>query len=249
MKRTLFFLPAFFFVFFITCTTKSIDSEETVVTINFDHSNNNASLVMDQNIYTNAAGQNYSIKTVRYFISHVTLHQTDGPSYTSPDIHFIDIRDTKTLSLTLSKRIPFSSYSSISFVYGLVPEDNITGSLGLNLDRLMEWPVPMGGGYHYMKLEGDYEGSTGSNFFNFHSGSLNKVDYSIPVTIPFSNMVINEESITFNIVMNIGNWFQNPVDWNFEYWGSGIMGNSDAQATVQKNGANVFSVIFPSEIN
>jgi hypothetical protein len=41
--------------------------------------------------------------------------------------------------------------------------------------------------------------------------------------------------------MEIQNWFTNPTDWDFTYWGPGIMGNHDAQKTVQENGVDVFS--------
>jgi hypothetical protein len=41
--------------------------------------------------------------------------------------------------------------------------------------------------------------------------------------------------------MEIQNWFTNPNDWDFSYFGPGIMGNPEAQKAVQKNGQNVFS--------
>jgi len=243
MKKSIPFL--FLLVLFFSCTNNKIDPEEATVTIRFEHINNQAPLILDQQIYTNAIGQDYSIKTVKYFVSQIVFHNADGSVYTNPTIHYVDIRNKESLTVTLPKNIPFGNYSSISFVYGLAPEDNITGSLGINLDRLMEWPVPMGGGYHYMKLEGDYQGSNGSDFFNFHAGSLAGKDYSIAVDIPLNDLLASSKSLNLNIVMNVGNWFQNPTDWDFEYWGSGIMGNPDAQATVQKNGADVFSITLP----
>ncbi len=246
MKRLFFLLPIIL-PLFLGCATNAIDPEEATVIISFEHINNNAPLILDQQIYTNAVGQDYSIKTVKYFVSQIAFHNTDGSVYTNPTIHFVDIRDSETLQLELTNPIPNGSYSSISFVYGLAPEDNITSSLGIDLDRLMEWPVPMGGGYHYMKLEGDYQGSNGSDFFNFHAGPLTGKDYSIAVDIPLNDLVTASKKLNLNIVMNVGNWFQNPTAWDFEYWGSGIMGNPDAQATVQNNGKDVFSITIPLE--
>ncbi|MCB0495074.1 MAG: hypothetical protein KDC79_02975 [Cyclobacteriaceae bacterium] len=227
-----------------SCTNNTVQPEETAIELQFLHNVNGDPLELDNIKYTNAVGQTYSIKTVKYFISRVTLHRTDGADITIPDIHYVDIRDDATLTYELSEKIPYGSYSGISFVYGLVPEDNVTGSLGLEIDRLMEWPVPMGGGYHYMKLEGDY--NEAGNFFNFHSGSLDGVDYAIHVDLPNSAFDANTSKLNVGLVMEISNWFKNPVDWDFAYWGSGIMGNADAQATVQKNGTDVFSVSFPS---
>ncbi len=224
------------------CSTNAINPEEATVTISFSHQNDGMPLVLDKTIYTNAVGQDYSIKTVKYFVSHITFHNANGTDYKSSDIHFVDIRNDSTLRLELSNKILYGTYTGISFVYGLVLEDNVTSSLGIDLDRLMEWPVPMGGGYHYMKLEGDYIGSTGSAFFNFHAGPLAGIDYSVKVNLPQSKVIINESLVDLEIVMNIENWFQNPTNWDFEYWGSGIMGNPEAQTTVQANGHNVFSI-------
>ncbi len=249
IKHLSHFLAAAFLVFFLACTKNSIDPEKAVVTINFNHQNNETPLVLDELIYTNAVGQDYSIKTVKYFISKVTFHKSNGLNYTSPDIHFVDIRETESLKLELSNKIPYGSYKGISFVFGLVTEDNITGSLGLELDRVMEWPLSMGGGYHYMKLEGDYIGSNGNAFFNFHAGPLEGKPYEIHIDLPNSSFTVEDNLLNINMEMAISNWFTNPIDWDFEYWGAGIMGNPDAQATVQKNGADVFSITFPLETN
>ncbi len=245
MKPLPLLLASLSLLFLSACTSNSVEPVETTVTLGFIHLNNNEALELDNIKYTNAVGQNYSIKTVKYFVSKVTFHKTDGSNFVSSNIHYVDIRNSETLSLEITEKIPYGSYSSISFVYGLVPEDNITGSLGLELDRLMEWPAPMGGGYHYMKLEGEYLDGNMSNFFNFHAGSLAGEPYEIHIDLPNSAFEINENSLNIDLVMEINSWFQNPTDWDFAYWGSGIMGNPDAQATVQKNGADVFSIVFP----
>lgn len=96
-----------------------------------------------------------------------------------------------------------------------------------------------------MKLEGEYINDDVITFFNFHSGSLNGVAYEIHVDLPNSSFDANASNLNVGMAMEISNWFQNPVDWDFAYWGSGIMGNADAQATVQMNGTDVFSVNFP----
>ena len=242
MKLKSFFITITLIAIFSACTNNSVSPDEATVTLNFDHLNNDQPLELDLIKYTNEVGQNYSIKTVKYFISKVTFHKSDGTDIISSDIHYVDIRETETLNLDLSTKIPYGSYTSISFVHGLVPEDNITGSLGLDLDRLMEWPVPMGGGYHYMKLEGEYIGTNTSTFFNFHAGGLGGEAYEIHVVLPNSGFKVNDKNISFQLNMEISNWFKNPVNWDFEYWGSGIMGNPDAQATVQENGQDVFSI-------
>ena len=246
MKSLPLLITAISLLFLSACTSNTINPDETSVTIDFVHLNNNKALELDNIKYTNSVGQDYSIKTVKYLVSKVTFHNTDGTNFVSSNIHYVDIREPETLTLNLDEKIPNGSYSGISFVYGLVAKDNVSGSLGLELDRLMEWPVPMGGGYHYMKLEGEYIDENTTSFFNFHAGSLAGTAYEINVDLPNSAFEVNEISMSFDIKMEISNWFKNPTDWDFAYWGSGIMGNPDAQATVQKNGADVFSISFPA---
>lgn len=248
MRASLFFTSLIFMLAVGGCSDNSIQPEETTVQLQFLHLIDNQALEMDNIKYSNALGQPYSIKTVKYFVSRITFHKSDGTDVMIPDIHYVDVRDATTLTYDLSEKIPYGTYTGISFIYGLVPEDNVTGSLGLDLDRLMEWPVPMGGGYHYMKLEGEYVYNDVTNFFNFHSGGLNGTAYEIHVDLPNSGFEANASKKAVGFNMEISKWFTDPVDWDFNYWGSGIMGNADAQATVQKNGANVFSVSFPETI-
>lgn len=229
-------------VLFSTCTNNSISPDEATVTLSFKHTNNDLPLELDLIKYTNEVSQEYSITKVNYFVSKITFHCTDGTNIISSDIHFVDIRDSKTLVLDLNTKIPYGSYEGISMIYGLVPEDNITGSLGIDLDRLMEWPEIMGGGYHYMKLEGKYIDNSQTNFFNFHAGGLGGEAYEIHIDLPNSAFEVSDNKISLQLNMEISNWFKNPVNWDFEYWGSGIMGNPDAQATLQKNGQDVFSI-------
>ena len=47
-------------------------------------------------------------------------------------------------------------YTGISFVFGFRDEDNITGAY-TDLNALSwSWPEMLGGGYHFMKLEGRF---------------------------------------------------------------------------------------------
>jgi methanobactin biosynthesis MbnP-like protein len=249
MNSKLIFSVFSLFFFLASCSNNSVSPNKATVTIGFNHINNVEPLELDIIKYTNAVGQNYSIKTVKYFVSRITFHSSNGADYTSSVVHYIDIRTPKTLELTIDKVIPYGTYSGVSFVYGLVPDENQTGNLGIELDRLMEWPPNMGGGYHYMKLEGEYIHNGETNFFNFHAGGLDGEAYEIHVDLPDSGFEINSDRLEIGINMEISNWFQNPIAWDFAYWGAGIMGNADAQATVQKNGEDVFTITLPTPNN
>jgi hypothetical protein len=218
--------------------TEEVKPNTVDFTLNFNHLVNGSSVQLDQLIYANALAQTFSIKTIKYFVSEIKLYKKDNSIIELSDIHFVDIRMPETINHLFTEKIPLGDYTAISFVYGLTPEENISGRFTNAPESLMEWPIPMGGGYHYAKIEGQYISQ--DNYFNFHSGMLDGTDYSIHVDLnkPFT---VSESGLSLNLNMEIQNWFTNPNDWDFTYFGPGIMGNHEAQKTVQENGSNVFS--------
>lgn len=236
--RYLFLLPA---LLIFSCSEDDVDPDLVDLTLNFSHLVDGVPVELDQLIYTNALDQEFSIKTVKYFVSGIKLFKDDNSVVELPDIHYVDIRTVETLTYLLSEQIPLGDYTGLSFVYGLTPEENITGSLGLELDQLMEWPIPMGGGYHYMKLEGEYKTPDEESFFNFHSGMLGGTPYEIHVDIDNNPFTISNGKKVINLEMEIQNWFSNPTDWDFVFFGPAIMGNAAAQQIVHDNGVDVFN--------
>lgn len=235
--RYLFLLPAL--LIFSCSDDDDVDPNLVDLTLSFTHLVDDVPVQLDQMIYKNTLDQEYSIKTVKYFISGIKLYKDDNSVVELPDIHYVDIRTPETLTYTLSKKISIGDYTGFSYVFGLTPEENITGSLGLELDQLMEWPIPMGGGYHYMKLEGEY--ITADNYFNFHSGMLGGTPYDIHVDFKTRPFTISNDKMELNLEMEIQNWFTNPTDWDFVFFGPAIMGNPAAQQIVHDNGVDVFN--------
>ena len=219
------------------------------VNLHFAHLVDGNDVVLDRVLYSNAVGQDYSVKTIKYFISRVQLHTAENKTVDMEDILYVDVRTEESLSQTLEAKIPEGNYTGISFVYGLVPDDNITGRFTAPPESLMEWPVPMGGGYHYMKLEGEYVINDESNFYNFHAGMLNGQPYEVHVDLTSTAFTVKGQQVDLEIAMEIQNWFKNPNNWDFAYFGGGIMGNAEAQQTVHDNGQDVFNVnvIDPTE--
>lgn len=233
------FLPLILGLSLVACGPQDeVTPANANLTINFTQTVEGVPVELDQMIYKNALQQPFSIKTIKYFISGIKLYKADNTVIEFPDIHYVDIRTPETLKYILSKQIPQGDYTGIAFTYGLSPQENITGSLGLELDQLMEWPVPMGGGYHYAKIEGQYIAE--DNYFNFHSGMLNGKDYAIYVKLLDQPFTVTDHS-TIMLNMEMLHWFTNPFDWDFTYFGPAIMGNAEAQQVIHDNGIDVFS--------
>jgi len=214
----------------------------TDITINFTHTVDGSNLITDSMIYTNEAGENYDVQTLKYLISDITLHSEDGGSLQLDEVHFIDISDESTFSFTYND-VPNDNYTSISFDMGLDTAKNISNSYNNETwFGKMEWPETNGGGYHYMKLEGTY--NTDSTFYNTHTGGTMGGNYSFNNTNNIS-LTVDEDlgNVSINITMEINNWYNSPNQIEFSSYGMGIMMNMMMQMNIQMNGiTDVFSV-------
>jgi len=216
-----------------TATINDGSCEYLSLNINFKHYVDDIELIANEMIYTNPSNDNYSIQTLRYLISDITLHTNNGDETVLNEVHFIDISIDSTLILNIPQ-INYQNYTSISFTMGLDSIKNITNLfLNENFFPSFVWPEFLGGGYHYMQLEGDF--NTVFNGYTTHTGGTNGIDFSF-------NKIFSITDITdININMEITNWYKNPEI--FDLTTDGIMGDINKQTILKANGIeDVFSV-------
>ena len=214
----------------------------TDITINFTHTVDGSDLITNSMIYTNEAGEDYNVQTLKYLISDITLHAENGSSIQLDKVHFINIFDESTFSFTYNN-VPNNNYTSISFDMGLDTTKNISNLyVNENYHAAMAWPDMMGGGYHYMKLEGDFNDSLSG--YGTHTGGTMGMDYSFNNIDDISLIVTNDlGNVDVNINMEINNWYKTPNQIEFSTYGMGIMGNMQMQMDLKQNGTtDVFSV-------
>ena len=120
---------------------------------------------------------------------------------------------------------------------GLDSIRNITNLfLNENFFPSFAWPEFLGGGYHYMQLEGDF--NTVFQGYATHTGPTNGTDYSFTKDFPLTTNIKSGNTITIN--MEINNWYSNPHVLNLY---DGIMENAGIQDLLKNNGiADVFSI-------
>ena len=123
---------------------------------------------------------------------------------------------------------------------------NVSDTLTTVEEVSMAWPDGnQGGGYHYMKLEGTYD-SLGidsiSKNYNIHTGGIMGNPHDFNVTFNNSAFTINEDGLSFEIVMDINEWFTSPHDYDFADYGHMIMMDTTAQMQLKANGSSVFSI-------
>ena len=237
MKKIL-FITSLIAITFSACEK----STQTDLTINFTHKVDGSDLITNSMIYTNSAGENYDVKTLKYLISDINLHSDDGNTLLLDEVHFIDISDASTFSFTVED-VPNNNYTSISYTMGLDTIKNINNLyINESYHSAMAWPETNGGGYHYMKLEGSYNND--STFYNTHTGGTMGGDYSFNNVEDISLTVDDDlEDVSINVNMEINNWYNSPNQIEFSSYGMGIMMNMMMQMNIQMNGTtDVFSV-------
>ena len=219
-----------------TATINDDSCEYLSLNINFKHYVDGSELVANEMIYTNTSNDNYSIQTLRYIISDITLHTNNENETLLDEVHFIDISIDSTLTLNIPQ-INYQNYTSISFTMGLDSIKNITNLfLNENFFPSFVWPQFLGGGYHYMQLEGDF--NSVFNGYTTHTGGTNGIDFSFNKIFQITEITEITE-ITIN--MEITNWYKNPEI--FDLTTDGIMEDINKQVILKANGIeDVFSV-------
>ena len=232
------FITSLIIMIFSSCEKPN----QTDLTINFTQTVDAEELTTNSMIYSNSAGENYDVRTLKYLISDITLHAENGNEIILSDIHFIDISEESTFSFTVED-LPNNNYTSISYKMGL---DTIKNTNNLHINEIyhsaMAWPETNGGGYHYMKLEGAYNND--STFYNTHTGGTMGGDYSFN-NVDNISLTIDDDlgDVSININMEINNWYNSPNQIDFSSYGMGIMMNMMMQMDIKMNGiTDVFSV-------
>ena len=240
MKETIqtLFITSLIIMTFSSCEKPN----QTDLTINFTHTVDAEELTTNSMVYSNSAGENYDVRTLKYLISDITLHAENENEIILSDIHFIDISEESTFSFTVED-LPNNNYTSISYKMGL---DTIKNTNNLHINEsyhsAMAWPETNGGGYHYMKLEGAYNND--STFYNTHTGGTMGGDYSFN-NVDNISLTIDDDlgDVSININMEINNWYNSPNQIDFSSYGMGIMMNMMMQMDIKMNGiTDVFSV-------
>ncbi len=231
------------------------------ISFSFTHLVDGLALQKDNMKYVNAAGNPYEINQVMYFISDVTLHKSDGTKKLISDWtdnHYVDIDIPSTLNWDVYDDIAVGSYDSISFIFGFTAEKNKSFMFVNPPEVNMMWPDILGGGYHYMMINGswkDNENVIKSYAFHMGTGQLYKsnayeevdsiysfVQNYFRVKLLNSAFTVEENKIrNIEIVMNIDSWFKTPHIYDHNYWGGAIMQIQPAMQMAKGNGFDVFS--------
>ncbi len=238
--------------------------EEGALTLVFRHQNDGAALEIDQLIYQNEAGNQYSVEKFEYLITDIWLIREDG--------RIVEVADAiQGNAVTLGaidhpfEGVPAGRYTAIEFRWGIHPDRNRNFTLDSSFDNLL-WPPNLGGGYHAMRFEGDWSlAAPGDSSFSLHSGYLRaagrrEADGSFVVRLDgFAITLRDEGEIEIEIAIDVDRWMNDPlIDLTAEWADQSIcplaapatctlaafsMMNPETQELLRDNGDDVFSLL------
>ena len=150
-------------------------TDPTTLVIRFENKVDTFRFMVDTADYINSSGNVYKVTDLQYFISDITLHRSDGAKFIIQKdygIHYIDARIPSTLTWLVNTEVPWGTFDSVSFTFGINEIKNYSNRFPNPPERDMNWPDVLGGGYHYMKMNILW-GRTAQWIpypFNFHIG-------------------------------------------------------------------------------
>lgn len=227
-------------------------SQDVNFTFNFSHywdSENVTNSNFNSIQYTNANGDELSIERLRYLISKITFQNSNGTTIELDGYNLVDLTNNTNLSYSPNVQIPKGSYTNVSFTFGFDDEDNVDGAYTDLNTAIWNVPVMLGGGYHFMQLEGKFVDDTDAEVgYQYHA--IRAVNNSDPNNLEFQDTfftvdlggVVIDNNISFEIKMNIAEWFKNPIQWDLNEFHSMLMPNFGAQIMMYQNGQGVFSL-------
>ncbi len=157
-------------------------------------------LRLDGTLYKTAAGDEYSLDHVRYYLSNFRLRRTDGTWFVNPQsaessqgYFLVDaaLKESQTFPIGL---VPPGEYSGIEFLIGIDPVRNGAGAQNGELDpaRGMFWTWNTG--YIFFKLEGHSpQSSSKKHELTYHLGGTGPTSGARLVFLP-----LGKESIKVN---------------------------------------------------
>ena len=249
---------------FYSCSQDSLST--SALEVSFEHTIGEEPIEFDQMIYENAAGNEYEVTEIQWFISDLKLKRKDGSMMAVDEsnfAHYVDTNIPSTFNWRITEEIPLGDYESITMTFGIKGEKNIPFMFTDPPESDMLWPMQLGGdqgGYHYMKLNGFWNNIEEEREpFNFHLGVGQERDTEgeiigfvqnwFEVELPNSSFSATGPTTKVKLRMNVDRWWDTPNIYDHDEMGSRIMQNQEAMGKGVENGRNVFSLVKSSDIN
>ncbi|MFM2048848.1 MAG: hypothetical protein RI955_1396 [Bacteroidota bacterium] len=216
-----------------TTTTNSNNTniEATSANVILKLNNNIANSAINLGIikYTNLAANQYSVTTLKYYVSDIILTKNDASTISINTSTLIDVADASKQNITLNN-IPNGTYTNIKLHIGVNNLKNHTGLQEGDLDPMYSMFWTWNTGYIFFKHDGQFIDSLGATKgLSFHLGT--DAAYTA-ISIP-TNFSVN--GIAKNVFLNfdLNKLYASPNKMNFDFGNNHQSGTTDSTWIVQ----------------
>ncbi|HSK12700.1 MAG TPA: MbnP family protein, partial [Phnomibacter sp.] len=189
---------------------KSTEDELGHVEIKMVHMANGDLLQMDRP-GTNPHGEPFTVTNFAYYISHIELESTQGPSVKLPVEYYL-VNEKVPASRTISIMPPKGEYRSISWLLGVDSTRNVSGVQSGALDPANGMFWSWNTGYIFAKLEGRSPVSTAPlQNVTYHIGGFRQGENALrTVTLTFPETLVVQargHHSGIEVWANVDAWF------------------------------------------
>ncbi|WP_340153324.1 MbnP family protein [uncultured Marivirga sp.] len=196
----------------LSCTDETIEGGP--LEFNFFHKAGSEDFQYNT-VYQNAAGNEFSLRLWRTYITEIQLVDTEGSiTAFTPSYHLIEPKEGNkfTFSLPFVKQ---DEYAAINFNIGIREDTNLSESTSGNLDPSNNMAWNWTTGYKFIRMDGEFEDNAGNRRgVVVHIGTENNFK---PQSFTFQTpLVVNASGAELNFELDLLEAFQNPNTIDFE---------------------------------
>lgn len=229
-----------FIISFSSCKDDDPSPEPTAPTgtvyFRFDNVVDGQPVVLGDIVYTNDAGNLYSVDLLRYYISNIVFIKEDNTPVAVSNYELIDeaLDTSQYFALTL----PAGNYKSFRFLMGVDSIKNVSGAQAGELDpsygMFWDWNT----GYIYFKHEGQFIDTAGDTLpIVYHYGTIEALTtHEFSATVP-----VSDQPRVIKMQFNLNKLYRSPnmVDFTNNNIHSG---GSNWITTIRENLSGTFSL-------
>lgn len=224
-----FLLSLFVFQFFTTCSKIEINLTHSNLKIQINHLYNHQPIVFDSIQYVTCYQDSVSFTRLEYIISNIKFY-SKGTMFLYKHSFYLNPKGWNNFTID---SIPCGEYDSLSFSIG---DNHPYDSLDININTMI-WPMMMGGGFHFLKLEGYYKHNSVPIGFALHTGgnTLQPIYKTLQV-----HLSIRKTNHTLTLYHNVDKWIDGTICYkvsNSNY----SMGVDSLMHIINTNGKDVIS--------
>jgi hypothetical protein len=220
-----------YFIVFISVTltnckkdnpTPSVSNEgSNSLTIHFENLMDGSALIIDTEtdsvappttftgVYTNAASNKLTVKSLKYIISNIVLTKSDGTTWAEPaSYHLVEVTDSIANDEFELKNVSGGNYTKITFMLGVdsAANNDLTKAQG-DLVELSKMVWTWNTGYEFYRLEGRYQKTNVYKRYLYSIGldrNRKTITLDLPTEAKINKTTSNEVHLKNNILASFG---------------------------------------------